>query len=405
MNIFAVGKQVAVRHRKTKSGRQWAYQVKNSLYINELIKYKHICTLNKYSKTSRKRCRNLKKNSIIFPLKIAATYIGTVIGAGFATGKEIVTFFSLYGYWGTIGIVIATFLFAYIGSKMMLLAYSEKLYTPLEFNNFLFGKKVGAVVTFIILLLLVCVTGVMLSGAGAVVNEQLGLPAIIGTSSLLIITIIIVKKGVEGILSINSFIVPIMILFSVTISIFAIIRQDSFSFFPEVISTVTIDKIINPFSYVAFNLVLSQGVLLPVAREATSKKQIIQGGVIGGIGLGLLLLCSHLSISTIDHFYTYQIPMAEVVKTVASVMHLFFVTVVICEIITTLVGNVFGLVEQTYSYILQSRNFAIFTILAITFCISRVNYHELLTLLYPLFGYISFIFIPFLIFKRTTSST
>ncbi|MEK1832032.1 hypothetical protein AAAC51_33515 [Priestia megaterium] len=30
-------------------------------------------------------------------LQVAATYVGTVVGAGFATGKEIVQFFTQYG--------------------------------------------------------------------------------------------------------------------------------------------------------------------------------------------------------------------------------------------------------------------------------------------------------------------
>lgn len=44
-------------------------------------------------------------------LLVAATYIGTVIGAGFATGKEIVTFFSRFGAIGTLGVMISCYLF------------------------------------------------------------------------------------------------------------------------------------------------------------------------------------------------------------------------------------------------------------------------------------------------------
>ncbi|EXJ20624.1 hypothetical protein OY32_18695 [Bacillus anthracis] len=41
--------------------------------------------------------------------KVAATYIGTVVGAGFATGREIVEFFTVNGFYGTIGICISGF--------------------------------------------------------------------------------------------------------------------------------------------------------------------------------------------------------------------------------------------------------------------------------------------------------
>lgn len=43
--------------------------------------------------------------------KVAATYIGTVVGAGFATGREIVEFFTINGIYGTIGICVSGFFY------------------------------------------------------------------------------------------------------------------------------------------------------------------------------------------------------------------------------------------------------------------------------------------------------
>ena len=49
------------------------------------------------------------RNEIISGIKIAFTYIGTVIGAGFASGQEILRFFSVYGAYSIYPILIATF--------------------------------------------------------------------------------------------------------------------------------------------------------------------------------------------------------------------------------------------------------------------------------------------------------
>lgn len=48
-------------------------------------------------------------------LQIASAFIGIIIGAGFASGQEILQYFTSFGLVGTIAIVIATALFAYIG--------------------------------------------------------------------------------------------------------------------------------------------------------------------------------------------------------------------------------------------------------------------------------------------------
>ena len=46
-------------------------------------------------------------------LKIAGTYIGTVVGAGFATGQEVLQFFTRFGIRGLTGIIITTVLFIF----------------------------------------------------------------------------------------------------------------------------------------------------------------------------------------------------------------------------------------------------------------------------------------------------
>lgn len=43
--------------------------------------------------------------------QVAATYVGAVMGAGFASGQEIQQFFARFGYWGLVGVVLSSFLF------------------------------------------------------------------------------------------------------------------------------------------------------------------------------------------------------------------------------------------------------------------------------------------------------
>ena len=48
-------------------------------------------------------------------LSIALIYCGAVFGAGFASGKEIFTFFSCYKIAGIVASVFAGFLFSFFG--------------------------------------------------------------------------------------------------------------------------------------------------------------------------------------------------------------------------------------------------------------------------------------------------
>ena len=60
-------------------------------------------------------------------------------------------------------------------------------------------------------------------------------------------------------------------------------------------------------SYGAFNLALSQAVLVPVANEMTSEAVIKKGAVFGGIMLTLILLACFLSLSSLDMLEAYDI--------------------------------------------------------------------------------------------------
>ena len=52
-------------------------------------------------------------------LRIAGAYVAYVIGSGFATGQEIVQFFTVYGIKGIAGMLVCTVLFAAMGSTLL----------------------------------------------------------------------------------------------------------------------------------------------------------------------------------------------------------------------------------------------------------------------------------------------
>ena len=99
-------------------------------------------------------------------LQIAFTYMGTVVGAGFATGQEILQFFTRFGYWGALTIILATIMFVWLGAKMMLIANEVKARSYEDVNKVLFGDQFGRWVSHFMLIVLFGVTAVMLAGAG-----------------------------------------------------------------------------------------------------------------------------------------------------------------------------------------------------------------------------------------------
>lgn len=332
--------------------------------------------------------------------RVAATYIGTVVGAGFATGREIVEFFTVHGTYGTIGILLSGILFITIGTKMMIVACKIRAYSAQEFNIYLFGKIAGNIVNALLLFILLSVTSVMLAGAGAVFEEQLRLPRQLGIVLTIIACILILSRGLQGVFEVNSLVVPIMMIF--IIGLYCTTLSNTWTTtllsFPD--ESWNIKWFTSPITYVAMNLALAQSVLVPLAYEVNDETVMKWGGIFGGLGLFLILLCSQLAILTVDQFYEYSIPMAEVVRNFNSVFHFFFVLIIFGEVFTTLIGNIYGMTKQLQSMTRRRSNSYMYIILSVAYLISFMNYSHLLHILYPLIGWVSIILLPLIAIKK-----
>jgi uncharacterized membrane protein YkvI len=333
--------------------------------------------------------------------QVAAVYIGTVVGAGFATGREIVEFFMKYGVFGLAGILLAGFLFIFIGTKMLILSKRINATSYQDLMNYLFGRKIGSFINIFMLIILFGLTSIMLSGAGAVFKEQLGFSVKLGVIITIILTIAVMIFGVKGLFSVNMIVVPMLILFS------TILAVQSFSV--EAFCAVPADAptspkwILSAISYAAFNLTMASAVLVPLASEIHDEKVLRRGGMLGGLLLTMILISSYIALSTLPNVMEFDIPMAEVMKTTFYAFYFIYIAVIFGEIFTSVIGNLYGLEKQLLTYIQLPRMIIVCTILCIAAFISKIGYSSLISSLYPLFGYICLGMLVLLIVKKVPS--
>lgn len=334
--------------------------------------------------------------------QIAATYIGTVVGAGFASGQSIMQFFTVYGPVGAVGVAIATFLFMWLGTKMMVVAHRIKAFSYQEFNEHLFGPVLGKLANALTLLILLGVTAVMLSGTGSIFEEQLHLPYQLGIVLSIVLAYWVMTKELNGIVAVNALVVPMMLLFTCLIAINFIE--------PGGITRITdwqrqqlqdYGWVLSAFVYVALNFAFAQAVMVPLGSEVKEESTLKWGGIWGGIGLGAMLLTYHFAINArMPGIMELEIPMAEIVRGLGVFPHVLFLLVIYGEIFTTLIGNVFGMTRQIQSLFPLPKNAVILAVLLACFLISQVGFASLLTYLYPLFGYIGMLLLALLAFRR-----
>ena len=115
-------------------------------------------------------------------VRIAGGFIAWIIGSGFATGQEVLQFFSSYGYLSYAVSAINFVGFLLMGYFLMRTGVEHKL--DKDFNHFHYfcGKKLGTFYIWLITATLLLLMPVLISGAGATLNAYYGINTYIALS-------------------------------------------------------------------------------------------------------------------------------------------------------------------------------------------------------------------------------
>lgn len=331
-------------------------------------------------------------------LNIAYIYIGTVIGAGFASGREIIDFFGVYGAKGIVGMAISGLLFAFIGAFILIKVYQLEINNNNELLNIIFGEKISFFIETIIFIFLFIGFSIMLSGSGAIFYDEFNLPFDFGIYLMASLCFIVFLFKIKGLSFINTLLVPILIIGILFISFNVILKKEiEFS----VIGVKLTNKgnfITSSMLYVSFNGLLMTVVLSSLLPLLPNKKTAIRGGILGGISLGVigcLILIPLLILYTETH--NIEIPMLKVSEYACIYYRKIYSIILWFAMFTTAIANGYCFLENS----LKSKNK---NILALVFCISsipiaRFGFSHLVSTIYPIFGYIGGVILVITLFR------
>ena len=151
---------------------------------------------------------------------IVFTIIGALIGAGFASGQELYSFFYIYGIKGIYGIIVTSILITILIYKILKIIYIKKVKNYDEFLGiFIRNKKVIKIINLILNILLLVTFYIMIAGFGAYFEQEIGLNKMIGSLILIIMCFCVFQTSVEGVIKISRYLVPILILAIIVIGL------------------------------------------------------------------------------------------------------------------------------------------------------------------------------------------
>lgn len=326
----------------------------------------------------------------ISTFQVAATYIGTVVGAGFASGQEILQFFSVFGNNGLIGLIIVTLLFILFGYIIMELGQRLNSKSHIEIIKYTGGKYLGGALDYIIIFFLFGALTAMIAGAGAMLSQQFGISSIWGNLIMSIATAITVLTGLNGVINSISFVVPFLIFAVLGVSITTVILPSSQNI---QVSTVNSSNLIQNWLwaailYVSYNTILSVAILGPLGAKTADKKTIRNGAIIGGIGLGIGAIAINFAIlKNITSIMNIEVPMAYIAGQISHFIQMVYVFVLLAEVYTTAVGSLFGFTARLEGIKYVNPKVLIIFVTLMAFISSQFGFSTLVKYLYPIIGY------------------
>lgn len=323
-------------------------------------------------------------------IKIGSIYVGTVIGAGFSSGREIIDFFGVYGINGIWGIVISGILFSLLGSLLLLKIYNNKIIGFDDLMSRLFGEKFSFIIKIIISLALYTGFSIMLAGSGVIFKQELGISFNIGVVFMMVASFIVFLYSLEGLTFINTMLVPILIIGIIFTSFYlGGIRGYDFTGIESVRYTLKGNFLTSSFLYFGTNSLLIIVVFSSLLPLINNRKTAILGGISGGVILSIL----GISILTSMFIYynevsTLDIPMLSISNYISSNYRKLYAIVLWIAMFTTALANGFGFINRFNNKKNMGLKIGLFCLSTIP--LTKFGFANLIAVIYPVFGVIGF---------------
>lgn len=325
------------------------------------------------------------------------------MGAGLASGREIMIFFTQYGYKSFIGMILVMFLYIFIGRCVVDLSLKYNLKSYKDLVELVCPNFFGSVITLLLSTLFLSSASIILAGSGSLLSEFFGIPKFIGMIVMLSITAFITLRKTKGLIEVNTIIVPLLTIIILIIFVLHMVYPSEKISLQYILSIDTRPNfwLFQSVNYGCFNIFASCGVLIPLIYETKNKKTVNRGIVIGAILLTILsLILNFILMINIPEIFNRDIPLLYVTGIFSRVIQAMLLMVIWLEMFSTEVSDIFtlsGTIEKVFNI---PYKFAVFIILAVAVIISQFGFANLVNHLYPAFAIISTLFIIQILYFR-----
>lgn len=332
-------------------------------------------------------------------LRVAFAFVGVVVGAGFATGQEIMQYFVAFGINGVWGAVLS----AVIMSLMAMIILQLGSYFQASEHGEVFRRVSHPIFSRVLdigVIITLFATGfVMFAGAGANMEQQWGIPVWIGAVIMVLVTIAAGFLDVDRVTTVIGSITPFIVGFILLASIYTLAFTDATPAAEQAaavaeVPTTLPNWIVAAVNYVGFNLMVAVSMAIVIGGSLFNPRAAGAGGFTGGLIYSAMLLITTITLfHTVGTVATDAVPMLTVINRLHPWLGQAMAVVILGMIFNTALGMFYALGRRVTANHPEKFKIVYVGLVLLGFALSFMGFQNLIGWVYPILGYIGLLLI------------
>ena len=326
-------------------------------------------------------------------LSAAFAYVGVIVGAGLASGQDLLQYFLAYGAIGLIGIAALGVLNVIFGAVALQLGS----YYRSDNHDVVFEQIARPALRRIIDVVLVfsafTMGFVMLAGAGANLEQQFGLPAWAGSALCAVLVVLTAFLNFDRIMNVIGVFTPIIMVAIAVLMIYSLVTPHaSVAELDAAARNVTPalpNLVFSTLNYFALCVVGGIAMAFVLGGSILRIGEARRAGHIGGALIALVLGADAVALYlNVDRIWNFDVPALEIARSVHPAFA-FGYTLVIFALIYNTAFSLFYSTARRFSGGSTARlRIVLVAVVAAGYAASFMGFKKLIGAMYPIIGWL-----------------
>lgn len=312
-------------------------------------------------------------------VKKSCVCVGMVVGAGFASGREITDYFLVFGNRWKAGTAAAGILFFLVFWAVTEIINKNGINTYREYLLTIMGEKTAIFTEWVSGLFFFAMFAAMTSASGTAAREMFGMKYALGAGLLLAVCAAVMLKGMGAVEGISVMLVPLLI--AGTAAVGACSRGEA-----AVIGGHGGSVLLSAVIYVSYNTICSASVLVQAEKSSKRTEGLLTGLLCGTAMTAMGLMIGNAVLQSGKEAVNAGLPFAYAAAKAGGFCNAAYIAVFLASVLTTAVCDGMAAADFLQKRFGMGKTRAVLALTTGAAALSAVSFEKFVTVIYPLFG-------------------